>query len=206
MRFRGLGDDNSPVTIADTTLLHNVSDLSRLSKRQLLERLVRTLERIETNMSADSDYIAAALGDLDTAMAGLSARLDTQAQTLASEAAAATDLASLQAVVRSSADKISADAAAIAQMAPSRPPTREARYGSDRSEHPSQPIDTSSTGSTDASSTAADASTSAVDGGASGPLPPSSDTTGGNPGAAADPSAADASGAVSASGDPLPTE
>lgn len=222
MTFTCTGADADRVTISDDVLLDNVSDLSRLSSRQLLERLVRTSERIEQNMSADSDYIQAALGSLDTAMTGLSARLDAQAQKLAEEAQAATDLAALQEVVKNSADKISQDAQAIGQMAPS----QAADPGTPVSapvvpEDPSQPIQPApSDGGTVVSEPNAPAdpapsdppvdrpadpavpsdpgsdpapSDPPVEGGADGPLPPASDGT-------------DASGtATSASGDQIPT-
>lgn len=78
----------------DDVLLDAVRALSRLSDRQLLERLVRTLDRMESSMSAASEYMTAALQSLDTQMQNLQIRLAEEAAELqaAVDAAAAGQL------------------------------------------------------------------------------------------------------------------
>jgi peptidoglycan hydrolase CwlO-like protein len=102
---------------SDDELLDAVTNLSRLSDRQLLERLVRTTERLEVRQMADSDYINAALASLDTQLSDLGIRLGNQADELKRLADEETDYESLKAAVNAAADRVQADAVAVANMA-----------------------------------------------------------------------------------------
>lgn len=102
---------------SDDELLDGVTNLSRLSDRQLLERLVRTTERIEHTMASNTDYIEAALSSLDVQLSGLGVRLQNQADELKRLAADEADYESLKAAVNSAADRVQADAVAVANMA-----------------------------------------------------------------------------------------
>lgn len=103
--------------VSDDELLDGVTDLSRLSDRQLLERLVRTTERMEVRHMADTDYINAALASLDTQLSDLGVRLQGQADELKRLAAEETDYESLKAAVNAAADRVQADAVAVSQFA-----------------------------------------------------------------------------------------
>lgn len=102
---------------SDDELLDGVTNLGRLSDRQLLERLVRTTERIEFTMASNTDYIEAALSSLDVQLSGLGVRLQNQADELKRLAADEADYESLKAAVNSAADRVQADAVAVANMA-----------------------------------------------------------------------------------------
>ena len=103
-------------------------DLWRLSKRHLLVRLVRTLDRMETFMSASSDYITAALDSLDVQMSNLQIRLtgdaqalkdaqDALATALANDASDAAAIQEAQAQLSAAADRIQATAVVASNLA-----------------------------------------------------------------------------------------
>lgn len=68
----------------DDHLLDRVG-AARLSDRQILERVLRSIDRMETNMSAASDYMNAALESLDTQMRLLQERMSGDAEYLAEQ-------------------------------------------------------------------------------------------------------------------------
>lgn len=101
----------------DDELLDAVSDLSRLSDRQLLERLVRQNERIAIHMANDTAYIEAALSSLDAQLADLGTRTQNWAELLKQAASDSADLSELRAKVNGYADRIQADAVTVLGLA-----------------------------------------------------------------------------------------
>jgi ABC-type transporter Mla subunit MlaD len=98
-------------------LLDQVTDLSKLSERQLLERIVRNQERMATQMANDTSYIDAALQSLDTQLSDLGTRTQNMADALRQATADATDLQDLRDKVNGYADRIQADAVSVLNMA-----------------------------------------------------------------------------------------
>lgn len=152
--------------VNDSELLDGVQDLSLLSDRQLLERLVRATERIENQMTVDEDYLKAAMSSLDVQFANLQIRVQGYADQITQAAAQATDFQSLKETVNSVADKIQADAVTMSNMAqpsavadPANPATTT-EVPTDPTT-PIPPADTAASGST--SAPAAETSTPAVD-------------------------------------------
>jgi len=118
VRFGHRTTDLQTVTRADDDrALDAVSDLSRLSDRQLLERLVRTQHRMEIAMSATSDYMTAALQSLDVQMEGLKTRLQEDAAELQAAVAAVAEGKADTAALSAAADRVQATAVAVAGLA-----------------------------------------------------------------------------------------
>jgi hypothetical protein len=103
--------------VTDSELLDGVQDLSLLSDRQLLERLVRTTEKIEERMTVDEDYLKAAFNSLDVQWTDLQTRLAAQATQLQQALADETEYQSLKTTVNAIADKMQADAVAMSNTA-----------------------------------------------------------------------------------------
>lgn len=113
----GLVDRRGVTSASDDRLLDRVRDLSKLSDRQLLERLVRTTERIETQMANDTSYIEAALSSLDVQLTDLGTRTQNWAELLKQAVSDSADLAELKSKVSGYADRIQADAVTVLGMA-----------------------------------------------------------------------------------------
>lgn len=150
----------------DDDLLDSVA-VARLSDRQLLERLVRTIERIEAHMSVDEDYLKAALSSLDVQVGNLGIRVQGWADQLTQAAQNATDFQSLRETVNQVAAGVQADAVAISNMAQ---PSQVANSATPVQATP-VPTDTTDPISTDGTSAPAASSTPA----ASAPVLPGPD-------------------------------
>lgn len=104
------------MTDADDRHFDAVTDLSRLSDRQLLERMVRNQQRMEMMMSAASDYMTAALSSLDVQMQNLQTRMSADAAALkAAVDAAASGQADTAALV-AAADRVQQTAELVASL------------------------------------------------------------------------------------------
>jgi hypothetical protein len=105
------------VTDQDDRLLDAVADLSRLSDRQLLERLVRQTTRMEIAMSAASEYMTAALESLDVQMRDLKIRLTEDAAELQAAVQAVAEGQEDTAALSAAAARVQATAEAVAGLA-----------------------------------------------------------------------------------------
>ena len=103
-------------------------DLWRMTKRHMLVRLIRTLDRMELAMTASSDYLTAALESLDVQMQGLQARLtdeatqlkaaqDALAAALSNDASDAAAIQEAQGQLNAAADRVQATAVLVAGLA-----------------------------------------------------------------------------------------
>lgn len=100
----------------DDELLDAVHRLSRLSDRQLLERIARAQVRMEMTMSAASEYMTAALESLDTQLSDLQYRLqEDNAELQAAVEAAAAGALDTDALV-AAASKVQATAELVATL------------------------------------------------------------------------------------------
>ncbi len=77
--------------------LDNVRDLSKMGKRQLLERILRSQERMELLMSQSLDDLRGALDGLDSQMESLKTRLAQEAAELRAALANQEDSAAIEA-------------------------------------------------------------------------------------------------------------
>lgn len=104
------------VTRTDEELLDAVTDLGRLSTRQLLERLVRGQARMEMSLSAASDYMTAALESLDVQMRDLQTRLQADAANLAEQVRLVQEGQADTAALTAAADRVQATAVLVAGL------------------------------------------------------------------------------------------
>jgi len=131
--------DTDGVTSHDDSLLDAVSDLSRLSDRQLLERLVRAVEGMEISMSAASDYMTEALASLDTQMEGLKNRIQADAEFLAEQVRLVQEGNADTAVLQTAAQRVMATATTVSQLA--QPSVVADEEQPDVTAEPVQPVD-----------------------------------------------------------------
>ena len=105
-----------------------VTDPWQLSKRQLLVHIITRLDRMETAMTASSDYLTAALESLDVQMQGLQVRLtdeatqlkaaqDALAAALSNDASDAAAIQEAQGQLNAAADRVQATAVLVAGLA-----------------------------------------------------------------------------------------
>lgn len=101
----------------EDVLLDQVTDLSRLSDRQLIERLARGQQRLERALSSATDYMTAALDSLDVQMKDLQTRLQGDAAALAAAVEGLKQGQLDEAALSAAADRVQATAVVVAGLA-----------------------------------------------------------------------------------------
>lgn len=91
-------------------------DLHQLSKRALLVRILKAVERTENVVTAAADYIKTALDSLDVQLADLQTRLQADAANLQAALAQAQIATEDEQALNDAANRITATATAVSQL------------------------------------------------------------------------------------------